>query len=116
MKRILLIIAVLAVAAGLSALSTEASAHKYRKMQQQTMQTGGSALASAEQNRSMTDCMQYSANFRSKGINNDKSMFKRQYGAPCSESGRTFTYNYDNYTNIVLNCSKGSCFTKCLGK
>lgn len=116
MKRILFVVIVLAVAAGLMAFATDASAHKYGKMQKTTMQTGGgSELASAEQNRSMTDCMEYTANFRSRGMKRDMATFNKQYGGPYSESGRVLTYHYDNYTNIILDCRRG-CITKCLGR
>jgi hypothetical protein len=120
MKRIIFIVAVLAFVAGLVVFATDASAGKYNKMREQTWQTPGtdtgSDLYSSEQNRSMTDCMEYSANFRSGGKAKDMAAFNKQYGAPQSERGGKCTYNYDNYTNIMLDCSRGRCYSKCMSK
>jgi hypothetical protein len=118
MKKIVFIVAALAFVAGLVVFATDASAGKYNKMRQQTWQTAGtgSDLYTSEQNRSMTDCMEYSANFRSRGRDRDMAMFKKQYGAPMSQRGGMCTYNYDNYTNIMLDCSRGRCYSKCMSK
>lgn len=116
MKKILFVIALAVVAAALLGLSTDASANKYRKMNQQTFSTGSSDVASAEINRSMMDCMEFSANFRSRGMGKDKGMFNRQYGSPYNRTGRIMTYSYDNYTSIILDCSKGRCYCKCISK
>lgn len=118
MKKILFIVTALAFVAGLIVFVTDASAGKYNKMKQQTFQTAGTGeeVYSAEKNRSMTDCMDFSANFRSRGKDNDMSTFNRQYGSPLSKHGRICTYSYDNYTNIMLDCSKGRCYSKCMSK
>ena len=42
-------------------------------------------------------------------------MFRRQYGDPFNASGRMFTYSYDNYTTIVLDCRRG-CVCRCTSK
>lgn len=120
MKRIIFIVAALAFVAGLVAFATDASASKYNKMREQTWQkagTGtGSDLYSSEQNRSLTDCMEYSANFRSRGKTKDMAAFNKQYGTPLNKSSRVCTYSYDNFTNIMLDCSRGSCYSKCMSK
>ena len=119
MKKILFIVAILSFVAGLVVFATDAQAGKYNKMRQQTWQTadtGGGDVYSAEKNRSMTDCMEFSANFRSRGISKDKAVFNKQYGTPQSQGSRMCTYNYDNYTNIMLDCSKGRCYSKCMSK
>jgi len=118
MKKIVFIVAALAFVAGLIVFATDASAGKYNKMRQQTFQTEGTSenVYSSEQNRSMMDCMEYSANFRSQGKTEDMEMFKKQYGVPLSRSGGICTYNYDNYTNILLDCSRGRCYSKCTSK
>ncbi len=117
MKKVFLAVAVLAFVAGLVAFSTTASANKYRNMQRTTMQeTASTEAASAESNRSMTDCMSFSASFKSQGMSGAKSMCNRQFGSPMAETGRVVTYSYDNYTNLVLDCSRGGCYTKCMSK
>ena len=118
MKRIIFIVAALAFVAGLVVFATDASAGKYNKMRQQTWQTAGtgSDLYSSEQNRSLTDCMEYSANFRSHGKSKDQAAFNKQYGTPVNKNSRVCTYNYDNYTNILLDCSRGRCYSKCMSK
>jgi len=73
-------------------------------------------VASAEKVRSMDDCMSYSANHVSKGASADRSMFGRQFGQPTSKSGADWTYSYDNYTNIELDCSRRSCYCRCFSK
>ena len=115
MKRILLLTAAVAVVAGLLTISMDASANKYNKMRYQAPQTESGDVYSAEKNRSMTDCMQYAANFKSRGMAKDKADFNRQYGNPTGDMGRALTYKYDNYTNITLDCSRG-CYCKCVSK
>ena len=60
--------------------------------------------------------MSFTASFKSRGAKKDKANFKKQYGAPTSSKGRVCTYNYDNYTNIILDCSKGRCYSRCMYK
>lgn len=116
MKRTAMIAAVVAFAASLLIVSTNASANKYRKMQYEPPAAETSDVYSAEKNRSMMDCMQFSANFKSNGMKKDKAMFDKQYGGPLSQAGGALTYSYDTYTNIILDCSRGGCFSRCLGK
>lgn len=116
MKKTAFVAVIVAFTASLVIVSTDASANKYKKMQYQPHEQETSDVASAEKNRSMMDCMQFSANFKSEGINKDKAAFDRQFGGTMSEAGRTLTYSYDTYTTIILDCSKGGCYCKCLGK
>ncbi|MFH1830257.1 MAG: hypothetical protein ABH871_05735 [Pseudomonadota bacterium] len=104
------------VAIALSIMISSASAHKYQKQTSLRSQSS-SDVASAERTRSMTDCMQYAANFKSRGKSSDRADFDRQYGGgPLSESRGVLAYNYDSYTNILLDCSKGRCYCRCLAK
>jgi len=115
MKKIVFLAAAVAFIAGLLVISTDAQANKYNKMRYQPPKQESSDIYSAENNRSMTDCMQYAANFKSRGMKKDKADFNKQYGAPMSQANRTCTYSYDKYTNIILDCSRG-CFAKCMSK
>ena len=89
-----------------------ASAHKYLRKTSTPTQD----VIAAESVTSMSDCMNFSASFGSRGRANDQASFKREFGAPISRSGRTTTYNYDNYTRILLDCSGNSCNCRCLSK
>lgn len=93
-------------------LAFNASAHKYQRQQY----TPPEETASAESVTSMSDCMNFSASFTSKGLESDKASFHREFGSPVSTAGRTATYNYDKYTKIILDCPGGKCNCRCLGK
>lgn len=111
MKRSTLLGAVVVVVCVLM-LST-AFAHKYQK--RETMR-GKSAGASGEATMSMSDCMSFCAGFScAGGSNKAKADFERQFGDPTDVSGRVMTYSYDNYTNVILDCS-GRCYCRCLSK
>ncbi len=112
MKRALLGMAV--VGAVVLGVALTASAYKnvkttYQPPEQQDM-------SFAEKTRSMTDCMEYSANHKSKGVAEDKALFEKEYKAPLASSGNITEYSYDKYTKILLDCSKSKCSCRCLSK
>lgn len=116
MKKTALIAVIVAFATGILAFSTNAAANKYKKMQYQPPAQATGEVASAESNRSMMDCMQFAANFQSQGKAKDTALFNRQFKGAMSEAGNVLTYSYDTYTNIILDCSRGRCFCRCMGK
>jgi|GEM_PF-6718524 len=115
-KALMLSLAALAVAALVAGAASDAQASKYKKMRTSIVDQPSSSVGSAEKVRSMDDCMSYSANHVSKGRSADRSMFERQFGAPTMKNGATWSFNYDNYTCIQLDCSRRSCYTRCMSK
>lgn len=111
MKKVSLLILGVAVV-GLVFLAFNASAHKYQRKQY----TPPEENTSAESMTSMSDCMSFSSSFTSRGKANDAASFKREFGTPLGSTGRTTTYNYDQYTQILLDCPGGKCNCRCLGK
>lgn len=112
MKRALLGAAVVGALSLGVALSV--SAYKNTKTVYQAPETQD--LSFAEKTRSMTDCMEYSANHKSKGPAEDKALFEREYKAPLASTGTTTEYSYDKYTKIILDCAKSKCSCRCLAK
>lgn len=116
MMRKILVVAIVAAAlfAAWSIFVKDAQASKYNKMQYSVPVSA--EVSDAEKVRSMNDCMSYSANHVSKGHEADHALFSKQFGKATSTSGAIANYNYDNYTNIALDCSRRLCSCKCLGK
>lgn len=112
MKKMGYILAVFAVVA-LIAVSMNASAHKY---QQKAYTPGSENVMAAESVTSMSDCMSYSASHKSRGMTSDKQLFTKQFGQPVGKRGGKTTFDYDNYTNIILDCSGPKCHCRCLSK
>ncbi len=114
MKKTHVILMVATVFVAALVLSTAyAGGHKYQK--RETMR-GKSAGASGEATMSMSDCMTFCAGFScAGGSNKAKADFERQFGDPIDVTGRVTTYSYDNYTNVILDCS-GRCYCRCLTK
>jgi hypothetical protein len=83
--------------------------HKYMRTESQT-----SAQKASESAQSMNDCMTYTAAFKAKGKKYDRADFEKQFNQPVNKKGDVWSYNYDNYTTVVLNCAKGSCHCSCL--
>lgn len=106
----LLIAGITGFCVALLMFSTIANAHKYLR---KTTDSSPDVM-SAEKARSMSDCMTYSANHVSKGCSKDKSMFSKQFGDPIERNGPITSYNYDEYTKIILDCSKASCYCRCM--
>jgi len=111
-KRLAFNIILAVVAIAIVTISIEASAHKYKPKKHSAWSE--TSLMLAEKERSLTDCMTYSANHVSKGRKSDRSMFGRQFGSPSTMNGAVWTYNYDQYTRIVLDCSGSRCSCRCL--
>lgn len=107
-KTVLLVTVVMGL--GLLAYAMSASANKYQKYKY----TPPATDTTAESTTSMSDCMTFSANFQCKGKANNEADFNRQFGQPLSHSGSMATYNYDQYTKIILDCSGRGCHTRCL--
>jgi len=115
MRKMSLFAAVAAVGVIFIAGSIYAGGHKYRQAPYEPPEAAGDE-ASAESVTSMSDCMTFSANHKSKGHAEDKAEFKKQYGEPVSAQGSVFMYNYDKYTNVVLDCMAKKCNCRCLSK
>lgn len=111
MRKTVLLVAVV-VGLGLLAYAMNASAHKYQKYKY----TPPATDTTAESTTSMSDCMTYSANFQCKGKTTNEADLNRQFGEPMSHSGSMTTYNYDQYTKIILDCPGRNCYTRCLAK
>jgi hypothetical protein len=99
---------VLTLAAGVSLV---AGAHKYQRNLPLS-----EATQAGEATTSMSDCMTFSASHVSKGRTADRATFSRQFGNSISEKGNVWNYNYDEYTSIVLDCTKPACSCRCLPK
>lgn len=112
MKKALLGAAV--VGALVLGVALTASAYKQSKVVYQPPETQD--MSFAEKTRSMTDCMEYSANHKSKGAAEDKALFEKEYKAPLASAGTMTEYSYDKYTKILLDCSKSKCSCRCLAK
>lgn len=112
MKKIGYVLAGFAVIA-LIAFAMNASAHKYQK---KVYAPESEDVITAESVTSMSDCMSYSANHKSKGVTSDKELFKKQFGEPVSKMGDKTEFSYDNYTKIILDCSTSKCNCRCLSK
>ncbi len=108
MKRTLIFLVLIAIVA----ISFDALANKYKKKQPITR----AQINSAEQTESMSDCMTFCASHRSRGRKRDCSMFSKQFGPLIEDDGLIKEYNYDDYTNVILDCRKGACFCRCLSK
>jgi hypothetical protein len=112
MKKLCVIGLVVGIAALVASLSI--AGNKYRKTPYEP--PASNEVASDESVRSMADCMELSADHKSKGPAADKAEFKRQFGDPLSESASSIMYSYDKYTNIILKCRARSCDCMCLTK
>jgi len=88
-----------------------AGAHKYQR--NVPLSEGAQA---GEATTSMSDCMTFTASHVSKGRSADRAEFERQFGSPILQKGNLWSYSYDSYTTIVLDCSKPSCSCRCLPK
>ncbi|HPQ80473.1 MAG TPA: hypothetical protein PLZ86_01980 [bacterium] len=109
----------LAVAVGIAVamiFAGTASAGKYSRPKPYVEPADSGLDAFAEKQRSMSDCMSFSASHKSKGSNADRAEFRRQFGEPAGEAGAVTEYSYDKYTRIFLDCSKRLCTCRCLGK
>jgi len=105
-------LAFLTIAVITAATAGTASANKYKK----SPTPNRADIVSAERTTSLTDCMTFSASHATKGKKADQAEFKRQFGDPISTNGQIFEYAYDEYTKVILDCSKGRCSCRCLGK
>lgn len=115
MKKILVVaIVAVALSAAWSVFVKNASASKYNKMKYSAPVSA--EVADAEKVRSMNDCMSYTANHVSKGHEADHALFSKQFGKATNTSGAVATYNYDDYTKIMLDCSRRLCSCRCLSK
>ncbi len=112
MKRSLLAVAVAAgiVSAGM------AFAGQYSRPKPYAEPQGAGLTAFAERTTSMTDCMTFSASHKSRGATADQAEFQRQFGDPIGVSGAVSEYSYDQYTKVLLDCSKRACSCRCLQK
>jgi hypothetical protein len=98
-----LVIAVVAIVA----VSGVTHAGKYSRPKPHVVGAGG------EMTTSMSDCMSFCSSFPGGSRGSSKAMFNKQFGAPASTQGRVYTYNYDSYTKIILDCS-GGCYARCM--
>lgn len=92
-----------------------ASANKHHQKAGVAQNDTGYA-ASGEATTSMSDCMTYAASFKPRAKAAALADFERQYGKPAGTNKGVTYFNYDKYTQVLLDCSKGSCFCRCLGK
>lgn len=112
MKKLCLIGLVVGIAALVASLSI--AGNKYRQTPYEPPESG--EVAADESVTSMSDCMSFSANHKTKGSETDKAEFKRQFGEPITKNASSITYNYDKYTKIILDCSAKKCDCMCLTK
>lgn len=78
--------------------------------------TGPDGDTIGERTRSYTDCMQFAGAHKSRGRAADEVEFKRQFGGPAADLGKAFEYSYDNYTNVILDCTQKACRVRCVQK
>lgn len=112
MKKLCLIGLAVGVVALVASLSM--AGNKYRKTPYEPPVSG--EVGADEAVTSMSDCMSFSANHKSKGSTGDKEEFKKQFGDPITAQSAVITYNYDKYTKVVLDCAAKKCNCRCLSK
>jgi len=108
MKRTHIVFGIILLTTMITAISTASYAGgKYSRPKTYTVTAGG------EKTESMSDCMSFCSSFVGGSARKSKAMFKKQFGEPISVVREVSTYDYDSYTKIILDCSRG-CYARCM--
>ncbi len=108
MKKTHLIFGIILITAMIIAISTASHAGgKYSRPKTYSVTAGG------EETASLSDCMSFCSTFVGGSARKSKTMFKKQFGEPISVVRGVSTYDYDSYTKIILDCSRG-CYARCM--